>query len=256
MLAVMAPLQVACAQLDFNGSNRFIFRAGEKRLPIFITNLGKSPILLQSSVAWGDGIADVLPLVVSKPMQVILPAQKSAVEVFYEGHGFPEDRESYLVLSLVDVPGRRQDPNLMQIVIQHHFKLFFRPKLNVTLDEAIASVTWVLPSEKSAPLSVSNPSPYYITLSDIERVDQAGKLCGSIIDHLMVAPFSQAVVVAEGCAGLSSDLPSGARYSYVMDDGHMRPYQVLVSPGSSASATTASETWSARQPVGAALRSR
>ncbi|WMD18307.1 molecular chaperone [Achromobacter seleniivolatilans] len=227
--------QPAFAHLDFEGMNRFIFPSDVQRLPVFITNRGQDPTLLQSTLVWGDGQTADLPLALSKPLQVVRPGQKGDMEIFYEGRGFPDDRESYLMLSVLDVPKRPQEANLVQIAIQHHFKLFFRPALNMTTGEAIAKLTWTLPSQDSAALLISNPSPYYITLSDIALTDQAGQACGTMIDHVMVAPFSEAAVTAADCGKKMS----GASYQYVSDDGTPRAYRVRLefgtaSPGSPA----------------------
>lgn len=218
-------MRPAHAELEFDGRNRFIFEAGAKRLPIVISNRGDHPTLVQSSLAWGDGREAEIPLALNKPMQVIPPGQKGAVEVFYEGSGFPGDRESYLLLSVLDLSQAPRDPNTVQVALLHHFKLFFRPQLTQTTQQAIAGLKWNMRTSRMRP-TVENASPYFITLSDIELMDQENKPCGQVLDHLMVAPFSEALLPDAGCKS-----PLGAaRYHYVTDSGNMRPYQVRLSP--------------------------
>ncbi|WP_323118624.1 fimbrial biogenesis chaperone [Burkholderia alba] len=225
-LLLVSVLPTAHAELDFDSRNRFIFEEGSKRLSIVISNRGEHPTLVQSSLSWGDGRKAELPLALNKPMQIIGPGQKGAVEVFYEGSGFPEDRESYLLLSVLDLSQAPRDPNSVQVALLHHFKLFFRPKFEQTTQQAIASLKWDMSSRAAYPV-VDNPSPYFITLSDIQLMDHAAKACGQVVDHLMVAPFSQLTLPDSGCkAPLRS-----ARYNYVTDSGNMRPYQVQLSSG-------------------------
>ncbi|MGV8400875.1 fimbrial biogenesis chaperone [Pseudomonas aeruginosa] len=221
-LAVVLP---AHAELDFDGLNRFIYNEGSKRLSIVIVNKGQHPTLAQSSVAWGDGGSTPLPVAINKPLQIIAPGERGAVEVFYQGQGLPADRESYLLLSVLDVSQAPREPNTVTVAVHHHFKLFFRPKLTSTTDEAIANLTWKAPAGAGLP-TISNASPYYITLSDISLKNAAGTLCGKVVDHLMIAPFAQAALENVEC----QSSVSAARYDYVTDTGVIRPYEVQFSP--------------------------
>jgi P pilus assembly chaperone PapD len=214
------------AELDFDGRNRFLFEEGEKRLSIVISNQGKYPTLAQTSLGWGDGRKAELPLALNKPMLVIQPGEKGAIEIFYEGSGFPNDRESYLLLSVLDLSQAPREPNTIQVALLHHFKLFFRPKLKQTVLHAIANINWKMQAGANSP-TIDNPSPYFITLSDIGLVDQAGQKCGEVVDHLMVAPFSQSTLTVVGC----KSTPREAHYQYVTDSGNLRPYQVQLSSG-------------------------
>jgi len=226
LLLTITLLGPAHAELEFDGRNRFIFEAGAKRLSIVISNRGDHPTLAQSSLAWGDGRTAEIPLALNKPMQVIPPGQKGAVEVFYEGSGFPSDRESYLLLSVLDLSQAPRDPNTVQLALLHHFKLFFRPKLEQTVQKAIAGLKWNLRTGRADAI-IENVSPYFITLSDIELMDRDNQPCGHVVDHLMVAPFSEAPLPDAGCKS-----PLGAaRYHYVTDAGNMRPYKVQLSTG-------------------------
>jgi len=215
-------LPSAHAELEFDGRNRFIFDAGSARLSIVISNRGSNTTLVQSSLAWGDGRStEEIPLALNKPIQIIAPGQKGAIEVFYEGSGFPEDRETYLLLSVLDLSQGPREPNTVQLALLHHFKLFFRPKLDQTTEQAIANLRWESQIDSGSP-TISNSSPYFITLSDIELVDDKGKLCGQTVDHLMVSPFSTAMLKDSKC----QSSPSLVRYHYVTDGGNMRPYEI------------------------------
>lgn len=212
----------AHAVLDFEGKSRFIFNASAKRLAIVVLNDSELPTLLQTSVQWGEGNVAEVPLAVNKPLQILGPQGVGSIEVFYQGSGFPEDRESYLLLSVVDVSQAPPEPNSVQLALVHHFKLFFRPELEQTVEQAIAGMQWS--NGDSAGITIKNTSPYFITLSDVVRQSSAGLDCGQVIDHIMVAPFSEQLVRNEECGDTSA-----VRYHYVTDGGNLKAYEATLS---------------------------
>ena len=93
----------AHADLSFDGQNRFVMKG--KRLPITLVNEGKEPALAEISLDWGtDGKGQALPFAVSRPLLRLGAGQRAKVEVLYQGQGLPTDRETYLLLSVLDVP--------------------------------------------------------------------------------------------------------------------------------------------------------
>lgn len=222
--AAMVVASPAHAVLDMNGQNRFIFDEGEKRLSIEITNNSQFATLIQTSVTWGDGRQEELPLAVNKPLQVLAPQGIGTIDVFYQGDGFVADRESYILLSVLDVSQAPREPNTMQLALVHQFKLFFRPKFEYTVAQAIKELRWRAHTVGGP--TIENVSPYFITLSDIELRVANQSPCGKAIDHVMVAPFSSVTVEsAEACQGTLGSV----RYDYVTDRGNMRAYEAILS---------------------------
>lgn len=213
---------LAHATLDFDGTNRFIFAEGAQRLSIVVTNNSAYPTLLQTSLSWGDGRQQELPMALNTPMQVLPANGRGDVEVFYEGSGFASDRESYVLLSALDVSQAPKEPNTVQLALVHHFKLFFRPTLASTVEQGIAGLRWQ--GKASAAPTIQNDSPYFITLSDIELRTANNQRCGEIISHVMVAPFSTAELVSTCTEAMAS-----VYYDYVTDRGGMRPYEARLS---------------------------
>ncbi|MFG8562627.1 molecular chaperone [Pseudomonas paraeruginosa] len=230
LLILCLPIQ-ALADLSFDGRNRFVMQA--KRMSITLVNEGKEAALAQVSLDWGeDGRqSDVLPLAVSKPLLRIEAGSRSTFEVLYQGQGLPTDRETYLLLSVLDVPPSPKVPNAMQVALRHRLKLFYRPpSLKITLDDAMTTLEWTLPDGAGGPPKAHNPSPLYLTFSNLEILDAKGQRCGEPLEHLMLAPFSEQRLEMKDCR------PASLRYDIVSDAGNFRPQGVTLDPGSKARA--------------------
>ncbi|WP_163752625.1 fimbria/pilus periplasmic chaperone, partial [Proteus mirabilis] len=92
-----------------------------------LVNEGKEPALAEISLDWGtDGTGQALPFAVSRPLLRLGAGQRAKVEVLYQGQGLPTDRETYLLLSVLDVPHAPSTPETLQIALRHRFKLFYR----------------------------------------------------------------------------------------------------------------------------------
>ncbi len=65
----------------------------------------------------------------SRPLLRLGAGQRAKVEVLYQGQGLPTDRETYLLLSVLDVPHATGKGDALQIALRHRFKLFYRPSL-------------------------------------------------------------------------------------------------------------------------------
>ena len=62
---------------------------------------------------WGtDGKGQALPFAVSRPLLRLGAGQRAKVEVLYQGQGLPTDRETYLLLSVLDVPHAPSTPEM------------------------------------------------------------------------------------------------------------------------------------------------
>ncbi|WP_063431573.1 fimbrial biogenesis chaperone [Pseudomonas chlororaphis] len=217
--------ETALADLSFDGKNRFIMTG--QRMTVTLANEGNQAALAEVSLDWGENESESvqpLPLAISRPLLRIEAGKKANVEVFYQGAGLPTDRESYLLLSVLDVPPAATTPHTMNVALRHRFKLLYRPALQSTLDEAMAGLSWAVQKDSAGWLIAGNPSPYYLTLSDIETIGANGQLCGQPIEHLMLPPFSMQPLDVSACQ------PASLRYQIVSDAGNLRPYGATLSP--------------------------
>ncbi|KVE06915.1 hypothetical protein WS65_13090 [Burkholderia anthina] len=212
----------AWADIDFGGQTRFIMDEKNGRKNIEIVNDGREPALVQISIGWGNEDASPsLPVAVSKPLLLIPARQRASVEVMYQGEGLPNDRESYFLMSVMEIPKKADAPDTLQFAIRHHLKLLYRPQLSIASQEAIDRLGWTRQPGSSLP-SARNDSPYYLTLTDIELKDSNGKACGKVLRHWMLEPYSTQALPDSGCAVP----PSGVSYVYISDGGFEHPRTV------------------------------
>ncbi|QLL16610.1 molecular chaperone [Pseudomonas chlororaphis subsp. aurantiaca] len=216
VVSVLVTPGVAEAELTLVGKNRVIFEKERlnNRFRLDILNQGERPALANISIEWGDARKEEVPMAVSSPLVRIAPAQQKSIELFYQGKGLPNDRESYFLLSILDVPIAPQQENALQIALRHRFKVFFRPRLDVTQDQAAASVTWKRTPVRGE-IEAGNPSPYYLTITNLIRQGEQGRACGDPIMHTMLTPFSKKKLASGGCFEPVQRL----QYSIVTDSG-------------------------------------
>lgn len=98
--------------------------------------------------------------------------------------------------SLQQRSGKREEGNTLKIATQSVIKLFWRPKgLAYPLGEAPAKLRCTSSADM---VTVSNPTPYFITLTDL-------KIGGKVVKNKMISPFDK----------YQFSLPKGAKNSSV-----------------------------------------
>ncbi|XMB50939.1 molecular chaperone [Pseudomonas fluorescens] len=224
LLALMlAP--TAQAEISFDGYTRFIYEADQRQMPVILVNDSNEPALVQVNLNWGDPLEKrAIPMALSKPLLLIPERSKASVDIFYQGAGLPTDRESFLLLKILSVPKNSSNENQVSIALQHNLKLFYRPKLPGSPEEAIRTLHWS-PSS-STTYQVHNKSPYYLTLTEVSLRDSKGVDCGKTIDQLMIAPFATYELPILTC-----DRPvREVAYSLIGDSGTSQAYRNNVQP--------------------------
>lgn len=218
ILLVLTISANAWADISFDGPTRFIFEGDQEQLTVVIVNEGDEVALVQVTLGWGDGRDSAeLPMAISRPLLTIPAHGKASVDILYQGQGLPVDRESYFLLSVLEVPRQASAKNVIQIALKHSLKLFYRPKLPGTPLAASESLRWTRATGAgSARLKAHNDSPYYMTLTDIDLQDGQGNACGTQTKHLMIAPFSTLDLSVPDCWEAVTTLT----YSYI-DDGNI-----------------------------------
>lgn len=228
-LLVLAPL-LALAEISFGGQTRFIMSTEHSRKTVEIANHEDRDNLVQIDLEWGDGRAGELPVVVSQPLLLISPRGKKILDILYAGEGLPDDRESFFLLNVLEVPMAASEPNVLQLTLRHRMKLFYRPKLPSSLEDATAGLRWRLDMASASPLMADNPSPYYLTLTDLQAFDAHGQACGLVLEHMMLMPFSAQSPQLPGCSGTVARID----FQVVSDTGRPRPYRAFVQAGADA----------------------
>ncbi|WP_193101631.1 molecular chaperone [Burkholderia sp. Z1] len=217
LLLILWQSNAVHAALSFDGLSRFVMDEGSGRKQIDIVNDGADPVLVQVSIEWGDLLeGKELPLAVSNPLMLIPASGRKSIYVFYQGTSLPKERESYFVLSVLEIPQRPTAPNTLQVAFRHHLKFFYRPRLNIGLPEAVDKLDWKTIRDKHPTrVKVRNDSPYYLTLTDVDLKSESGEVCSNAVAHLMLQPFSSHLVEEGACSNSLAEVS----YYYVGDSG-------------------------------------
>ncbi|BCT31959.1 fimbria/pilus periplasmic chaperone [Pseudomonas sp. BNK-6] len=220
LAAVLLFSQGVRADLSIVGT-RFIYPQGLAALSIRVGNLGTAPLLLQTWLDKGDASVDpsrlAVPFVLSPPLSRLDPQQSSVLSLRYSGEPLPVDRESVFWLNFLEVPSLRPlSSNQLSLSYRLRMKLLYRPKgLPGRADEAARQLRWSLQKAEQAALSVSNPTPYYVSLA---RVDVGDPRQPMTVQGITVEPFGSARLPLSAAPVLSGGAAE-IRYQVVLDSG-------------------------------------
>ncbi len=185
------------------GGTRVVYPLEQREVTVKLDNDSKTPSLVQ---AWiDDGNADAkpgeikVPFVITPPIFRMDAKKGQTLRVMYTGEPLPQDRESVYWLNVLDIPPKASsatEVNSLSLAYRTRIKVFARPAgLPGKPEDAAAQLSWKIAASadgKSQALSVSNPTPYYVSFSEIDvesnghtfRNEQGG----------MVAPRASAVL--------------------------------------------------------------
>ncbi|HEC8324306.1 TPA: molecular chaperone [Providencia rettgeri] len=212
-------------------STRVIYPgSATKGITFTVTNRTEQTYLLQSRVVpWAAmqsesalAAATPAPFIVVPPLTRFNPDEALTLRIRLTKHDLPKDRESVFGLSLKAIPsqsapGRASEAEAgakMVLALQNNLKLFYRPtELMVMSDEARAEALQF--TLHGTQLRVYNPTPYYITLSEVITDNQTVELG----DQRMLAPFS----TVDFDAPVSSS--TALSWRIIDDDGRSTPRQ-------------------------------
>nr|WP_314417565.1 molecular chaperone [uncultured Erwinia sp.] len=179
-----------------NGT-RFIYPGNEKEITVQLSNTADRPALAQT---WLDnGNPDATPDTISTPFIITPPisrvdaksGQTLRIKLGSDA-GLAKDKETLWWLNLLEIPpvvasGKNEGQNVLQLAIRSRFKFIYRP---TGLGNRDAAVEKLVLSASGNRLSVSNPTPFYITVSRISH-DGGQPLNGKTV---MLAPQSSQVI--------------------------------------------------------------
>lgn len=207
--ALMLSTGTALAVVNTTQS-RLVFNEDSTTESLTVVNSYSSPALVQM---WTDDNEPLsppdrisTPLIVVPPLFKLAPSESRNLRVMLLSRdGLPKDRERVYWLNLYQIPPNTQQKTAQEkkviLPLRIRLKVFVRPiglkapeenigeKLRFTLNKADA---------KNAVLTVSNPTPYYMSIGNMSLGDKTLKT-------KMIAPFSSTEISAEN-AGSSRAL--------------------------------------------------
>lgn len=137
--------------------------------------------LIQSWVedAAGRKSAD---LIVTPPLYLSEPGNENTLHIFHVNKNQRQDRETlyyFIAKAIPSTDEKKSDASEFKVATASRIKLFIRPDgLKPTSDEAPQSLSF---SRDAGGVRISNPTPYYITLTGI-------KYGGTALKDVMVGP--------------------------------------------------------------------
>lgn len=171
------------------GGTRFVFGEKQNALPLSLRNTSEFPWLVNIRVLSGgdwpgspSAATPGAPLMATPPLFTLKPRGENNVRLVRTGGHLPADRESLFTLSVASIPSGRPGPDSVQLAVRSRLKLFWRPAgLKGAPEDAYRQLRWQM---TPSGLTVSNPTPYYVTVFNLNTGGQAVDNAG------MVAPFS------------------------------------------------------------------
>jgi len=237
-MSMLAPLTlavgVAQASVVVDGT-RVVYISGKREVSVSLRNVGDVPSLVQIWIDAGDARARPdeasVPFVLTPPLFRLDPAKGQTLRLIYTQQRLPNDRETIFWLNVLDIPPRGpaadEALNRLEMAFRHRLKLFFRPaNLRGDAGDAPAAVIWTIArQDNKAVLEARNPTPYYISLADVE-VCADGVTVAAQTD--MLAPFaSKQFPLAKPDRPLMGQIT--IRYGFVNDFGAIIRGQAAVS---------------------------
>lgn len=169
------------------GATRVIYPADAKQTSLAITNSNKQERYLVNAWIENDRGQKEKTFAVTPPLFVSEPDSENTLRIIYAGPPLPSDRESLFFMNVKAIPSVNKDnmegKNVLQLAILSRIKLFVRPKnLAMPPEEALSQLRF---ERAGNHLKVSNASPYYVTLVNLQ-------LGGQKLENIMIAPKNSA----------------------------------------------------------------
>lgn len=147
------------------GGTRVIFDGDKKEVSTSIRNPEKSGIYLVQSWVDNGERGGKAPFIVTPPLFRINPGEENLLRIVRTGGNLPPDRESVFWLNVKSIPSTddsKPHTNVLQVVVKSRLKLFYRPAgLEGQPETAYRQLSV---ARRGNRLTVSNPTPYYVTL--------------------------------------------------------------------------------------------
>lgn len=172
------------------GGTRFIYAQDSEGLSVSVFNQSTEAWLVNTKIYKGgewlgaeSGPTADTPFIATPPLFLLSGGRENKIRIIRAGGNMPQDRETLFTLSIATIPSGKASPNSLQMAIRSALKLFYRPSgLKGSPEQAYTKLLW---SRKGSAVVVENPTPYYVTLFQLNaaghEIDEAG----------IVAPFAQ-----------------------------------------------------------------
>lgn len=238
LLAYCLALASAHANVIIAGT-RVVFPASEGEVTLRLTNENTSPALIEAWIDAGDehSTPDKVntPFLITPPLFRMEAHKDQSLRIIFSAgkQPMPTDRESLFWLNVLEIPPKPNGQefagkNYLQLAIRSRLKLFYRPAgLAGDANKAGAELSFkAAPADKGYALVVHNPTPYYVTISQLtlESNGQPFKVDGD-----MVAPMSDLRLAVPGLTHAPAT-GSAVQFDCINDYGAPSPFKSTLTP--------------------------
>lgn len=152
------------------GGTRIIYPAGQKEASISVRNTSDTSRFMVQSWAENQQGKKTSDFIVTPPLYVSNPGSENTLRLMYVGPTLPSDRETlyYLVSKSIPAVDKAEisGKNILMLSASTRIKLFVRPTgLRPSPAEAPSQLQV---SRSGAQVLIKNPTPYYITITQIK----------------------------------------------------------------------------------------
>ncbi|MEQ5149734.1 fimbria/pilus periplasmic chaperone [Providencia stuartii] len=195
-------------------STRIVYPLGSKQISTGVRNTSDSSVfLVQAWIEKENGEKDK-NFIVTPPLFTSNPKNENSLRLFYIGPELSQDRETLFYFNVKAIPSVNKkelsEKNALILAAITRIKLFVRPdNLKVSPEKSAELLRFQLVN--SNVLRIKNPTPYYITLTDIKSGNDE-------LPSVMVSPF--------GFYDLSTEKKlnnKSLKYSVINDYGGVSP---------------------------------
>lgn len=176
------------------GGTRLIYDASRREAAISVTNDQQGgPHLIQSWVDVDGGASNKAPFIVTPPLFRLDGGRENILRVIFTGDSvLPDNRETVYWLNVKSIPAiKKSDENHLMIAVKNRIKILYRPS-GLNTDAAADAWKKLSFSHSAGQLTISNPTPYYVSLFSLKTGSQAVK------NPPMVPPFADISVSSSG----------------------------------------------------------
>ncbi|WP_409283984.1 molecular chaperone [Pseudomonas protegens] len=173
-------------------ATRIVFDAGNKEANITVRN-GNQDTLIQSWIDSKDSKNSSPHFAVIPALARISANEQQLLRVIYEGTGMAQGKESVIWLNIQEIPKAPSAKNTLQLAVRQRIKVFYRPAgLPGDALSAPTGLQWTLSSlPEKRTLVVKNPTPYYVSMSDIQILSSGRE--EMLSESMMIAPDAEII---------------------------------------------------------------
>ncbi len=192
------------------GTTRVVFNSNDKAAVFTANNSSSIDTWLIRSWVSPYGKTDKEPseadavdnFVITPPLHRLDPNSSVQLRVNRAGGALPEDRESVFYINALAIPPKPKDAkgSVIQFALNTQIKLFYRPQKLNDERELVKAYGDVTVSANGDTLTLSNPSPYYLTLTNIV-LNERSTLTPA---DPMIPPFGSITVTTSAKSGTVS----------------------------------------------------